>query len=69
MFLKPPNEPGTKTLWKLLITVYDLCDDPSICYLRIKTIIENAGASKSKFDDVISTGMKMETRKYVLTFR
>ena len=35
IFLKPPKEAGTDKLWKLLITVYSLCDAPRAWYLRI----------------------------------
>ena len=46
-------EAGTDKLWKLLITVYRLCDDPRTCYLRIKEAFEMSGMLKSKFDDAI----------------
>ena len=46
-------EAGTDKLWKLLITVYRLCDDPRICYLRMKEALEMSGMLKSKFDDAI----------------
>ena len=46
-------EAGTDKLWKLLITVYRLCDDPRIYYLRMKEALEMSGMLKSKFDDAI----------------
>ena len=54
IFLKPPKEAGTDKLWKLLITVYGLCDAPRASqYLRIKEVLEKSGMLKSKFDDAI----------------
>lgn len=52
-FLRPPKEAGRGKLWKLLITVYGIFDDPSAWYFRIKEIIQNDGASKSKFVNII----------------
>ena len=53
VFLEPLREADTKKLWKLLITVYELCDDPNAWYLIIKKIIHKVGASKCKFDDAL----------------
>ena len=54
IFLKPTKEAGTDKLWKLLITVYGLCDAPRASwYLRIKEVLENSGMLKSKFDNAI----------------
>ena len=48
-FLRPPNEAGAKKLCKPLITVYG----PSAWYFRVKGILQNLGASKSKLDDAM----------------
>ena len=40
IFLKPPKEAGTDKLWKLLITVYGLCDAHMAWYLRIKEVLK-----------------------------
>ena len=53
VFLKPPPEGDTINLWKLLVTVYGLCDAPRAWYLKVKEVLEKAGARKSKFDDAI----------------
>ena len=54
IFLKPPKEAGADKLWKLLITVYGLCDAPwASRYLRIKEVLEKSVMLKSKFDDAI----------------
>lgn len=47
--LRPLKEAGTKKLCKPLITVYG----PSAWYFRVKGILQNLGASKSKVDDAI----------------
>ena len=51
--LKLPPEVDTINLWKLLVTVYGLCDAPRAWYLKVKEVLEKAGARKSKFDDAI----------------
>ena len=48
-FLRPPKEAGTKKLCKPLITV----NGPSAWYFRVKGILQNLCASKSKVDDAI----------------
>ena len=53
IFLKPPKEAGTEKSWKLLITVYGLCDAPRAWYLKMKEIPEKSGMLQSKFDDAI----------------
>ena len=34
------------------MSVYGLCDAPRAWYLKVKEVLEKAGAGKSKFDDV-----------------
>ena len=52
-FLKPPTEVDTINLWKLLVTVYSLCDAPRAWYLKVKEVLEKAVGRKSKSDDAI----------------
>ena len=53
IFVKPPKEINTTNLWKLLVTVYGLCDAPRVWYLKVKEVLEASGAIKSKFDHAI----------------
>ena len=53
VYLKPPSEAGTNSLWKLNISVYGLCDAPRAWYLSLKSVLEKGGAKKSKFDDAV----------------
>ena len=36
VFLKPPPEVDTINLWKLLETLYSLCDTPRAWYLKVR---------------------------------
>ena len=38
---------------KLLVKVHGLCDVLRVWYLKVKDVLEKAGARKSKFDDAI----------------
>ena len=58
LFIKPPKEAGTDKLWKLLRTVYGLCDAPRAWYLSVKEVLERCDLKKSKFDDAIFYWMK-----------
>lgn len=53
IFLKNPKEVETNNLWKLLETVYGLCDVPRAWYLNVEKVLEEAGAKKTKFNDAI----------------
>ena len=53
VFLKSSPEVDTIKLWKLLVTVYGLCDAPRAWYLKVKEVLEKAGARKSKLDDAV----------------
>ena len=53
VFSKPPPEVDAINLWKLLVTVYSLCDAQRAWYFKEKEVLEKAGAGKSKFDDAI----------------
>ena len=53
LYSKPPKKAGTDKLWKLLITVYGLCDALKAWYLIINNVLEKSGMLKSKFDDAI----------------
>ena len=51
IYLKPPKEAETTKLWKLVTTVYGLCDGPRAWYLRVKDVLLKLNTVKSKFDD------------------
>lgn len=57
VFLRPRKKAGTKKLWKLLITVYGLCDVSRAWYLKMKEVLQNVSVCKSKFDDSICMQM------------
>ena len=41
VFIKPPREATTENIWKLLITMYGVCDAPRAWYLTMKQFLEN----------------------------
>ena len=51
VYLKPPVEAGTSKLWKLNISVYELCDALFSWCLSLKSVLLRAGAMETKFDD------------------
>ena len=53
VFIKPPREATTENIWKLLITVYGLCDAPRAWYLTMKQFLENLQVIKSRYDDAV----------------
>ena len=53
MHLKPTSVTGMKSLWKLNISLYGLCDPPRAWYLSLKSVLEKAGTKKSKHDDAL----------------
>ena len=50
LFVRPPKNPKTDNLWKLLKTVYDLNDASRTWYLRVR---DERGACVSKYDEAI----------------
>ena len=53
VFIKPPRKATTDNLWKLLITVYGLCDIPRTWYFTMKQFLENINVTKSKYNDAV----------------
>ena len=51
VFFNPQHEVDTINLWKLLVTVYRLSKAPRARYLKVKEVLEKAGARTSKFYD------------------
>ena len=47
VYFKPPVEAGTCKLWKLNISVYGLYDALRCWYLRLKSVLLRAGATKA----------------------
>ena len=45
-----PPEFNKINLWKLLVTLYGLCDAPRAWYLKVKEVLEKIGARNSEFD-------------------
>ena len=43
------KEAGTNKLWKLLITVYGLCDALKTCYIRIKEVLDKSAECNLEF--------------------
>ena len=43
------REAGTNKLWKLLITVYGLCDALKTCYIRIKEVLDKSAECNLEF--------------------
>ena len=51
VFFNPQHEVDTINLWKLLVTVYRLSKAPRARYLKVKEVLEKAGARTIKFHD------------------
>ena len=51
VFIKPPPEARTNTLWKLKKCVYGLADAPRQWYVKLKGELERLGMIQSSYDD------------------